>query len=252
MTEPILQLHFTGNLKGLLRKSRETGIVYYPLNRRASIKDIIEALGIPHTEVGRITRAETELGFDYLPEKDTVIQVAPFNDDISVTMPSLLRPAPFADHTFLIDINVLKLGRDLRMIGFDATDITGTNLQTIAQQATEEQRIVLTRNRELLKINAINYGQLLRSEDHQTQLVEVLERYRLFTQIKPFSRCLNCNGTLVNVDKNDILHLLEPLTKKYYSTFKQCGHCNNVYWRGSHHKKMMQLIDSIQPESPEV
>lgn len=245
MSQPVLQLRFIGNLKGLLCKDKATGIVHYPLTRRASIKDIIEALGVPHTEVGKITFDRDESGFDYLPETSTIVEISPFTNEISITTPTRLRPAPFSDYRFLVDINVRKLGRNLRILGFDAADIIGSDLVAIAEQANEEQRIMLSRNRELLKIRTIQYGQLLRSENHQEQLIEVVDRYGLQTQIKPFSRCLSCNAKLRLIDKKDVLHLLEPLTKKYYSTFKQCEQCKKVYWRGSHHEKMMQLIDAI-------
>ncbi len=247
MTTPVLHLNFANSLRGMLCTCKDTGIITYPLTRRASIKDIIESLGVPHTEIGKISLAGNELGFDYIPENTTSIEIEPISDKTPVTSPTRLRPVSFDEHKFLIDDNVLKLGRNLRMIGFDSVNVINGEPGLIIEQAAKERRIVLSRNRDLLKMKAIYHGQLLRSENHIEQTAEVVRRYDLYSQIRPFSRCLSCNGTLRVVDKNAILHLLEPLTKKYYSTFKQCEDCKKVYWKGSHHEKMMRLISSISP-----
>ena len=246
MSSPCIFLTFLGSNQKLLRKEAQNGELLYPLTRRASIKDIIEALGIPHSEVGKIVLAGKELDFQFLPEGLERIEIHPFTRLIPVTSPTLLRPEPFSSLRFMVDINALKLGRNLRLVGLDTVTVPDGSLTEIAAEATRGQRILVTRNRDLLKIRSVVFGQLLYSEQHQVQLQEVCERYAVGSLIKPFSRCLSCNGILQPVAKDAILHLLEPLTIRYFSEFRQCVQCGKVYWRGSHHEKMERLIEHIK------
>jgi uncharacterized protein with PIN domain len=244
MSSSTLYLKVHGNNRDLLRTHVRTAEIAYPLTRRASIKDIIEALGIPHTEIGKIISGGHELDFHYVPTSNESIDIFPFSKDIPTTAPTALRPQPLRKIHFMADVNVLKLARNLRMLGIDTTHVPDSNMIEIAQQANTEERILLTRNRDLLKINKVVFGQLLRSEYHMEQLSEVIERYSLLVFIKPFSRCLSCNTRLHNVNKKDILDLLEPLTIKYYDIFKQCLLCKKVYWQGSHHEKMLNTLNA--------
>jgi hypothetical protein len=242
MEKNTLSLIFHGNTRDLLRLPLQEGMAQYRLDRRAAIKDIIEAMGVPHTEVGRIVWAGRELTFHCIPEGGEEIHLYPFTRAIPVTRATVLRPAPFAGLRFLVDINVAKLARNLRMAGIDAASVPDAGILEIARLANREERIVLTRNRELLKVRTIAFGQLLRSENPLRQLAEVVQRYDLHSRIQPFSRCLQCNTVLRPVAKERVIDRLEPLTKRYYNDFKQCKSCERIYWRGSHHEKMAEMI----------
>jgi len=131
------------------------------------------------------------------------------------------------------------------MVGIDAATVTTAGILDIARQANDEERIILTRNRELLKIRTVRFGQLLRSENPRQQMAEVVQRYNLQSSFRPFSRCLCCNGVLRPVEMEQIIDQLEPLTKKYYTDFEQCGSCGKIYWCGSHHDKMAEMLSMV-------
>ena len=245
MTFPWVNLTFHNDLQMLLKKSHEGKMVEYALERRASLKDIIESQGIPHTEVAQILLKNIELGFGFIPGGGEAIDILPFSEEISVFTSTLLRPQPICSLKFMVDINVQKLARNLRLIGFDTTLVPVMRLVEIGNVATNQQRILITRNRELLKCNTVIHGHLLRSENHVIQLQETVKLYKLKLHIKPFSRCMACNGDLISVAKQDITHRLEPLTQKYFNTFKCCNDCEKIYWQGSHHKQMLQLIAEV-------
>lgn len=250
MTDPILLIKIIGNNKQLLPKlyqGESDGSVRYQLKRRASMKDIIEALGIPHTEVGAIWVNGVETPFEYIPEASQKIEVWPFSKEIPVNVTSLLRPKAPSRLRFLADVNVLKLARILRMFGADTSQAGFASIREVADAARQGQRIILTRNRELLKLRAVTHGQLLRSDDPEQQLGEVLERYGCLQAeaLSLFSRCLDCNGQLCKVEKQEVLHLLEPLTKKYYHDFVKCSGCQKVYWKGTHYEKMLKIIERV-------
>lgn len=245
MNSPCVYLTFHNDLQALLQKNQADKVVKYALKRRASIKDIIESLGIPHTEVAQILLENMELGFGFIPVGGENIDIYPFSEAISVFTSTLLRPQPICSLKFMVDINVQKLAGNLRITGFDTTLVPDMRLVEIGNIATSQQRIVITRNRELLKCNTVINGHLVRSQNHVIQLQEVVKRYKLKRHIKPFSRCIVCNGNLISVPKQDVIHRLEPLTRKYFNTFKRCSDCGKIYWQGSHHNQMRKLITTL-------
>lgn len=241
MTEQ-LTLVFFGNNKELLQVSTPDGKILYHLSRRASIKDIIESVGVPHTEICRLEYNDNEISFQYIPSGGEEILVHPFDKQDNWHAPSILRPKQFEGLKFLVDMTALKLARNLRVVGLDTKTVIGRKLRDIVEIANSEERIVVTKNRELVKMRDLLFGQLLRSDDHITQLLEVEERYELSAVAKPMSRCLVCNEILHHVSKQNILHRLEPLTRKFYTTFKECSKCRKIYWPGSHHDRMMETF----------
>lgn len=220
-------------------------IFSHTIHRKASVKDVIESLGIPHPEIGRLTIHGTDIGFDYIVQHDDHIEIFPLVPLVDVLTPTLLRPSPLADIRFVVDVNVGKLASLLRMAGFDTAYHNNLRDTEIAQIAVNEKRIVLTRDTLLLKRKIVEYGHLIRETDPQKQLGEVINLFGLKEKIKPFSRCLRCNGILIPIAKEKIIHNLEPLTKKYYNTFHRCTGCKQIYWPGSHKDKMQECLDAI-------
>lgn len=250
MVEQLLLIKILGNNLELLPKKwtyDDRGVVRYRLQRRASMKDIIEALGIPHTEVGAILVNGVESEFEHIPDASQFIEILPFSKSITIAAHSLLRSEKPLQLRFLADLNVLKLARLLRMLGVDTAQAHSVKIRMVAERARLEKRIILTRNKELLKLKAVVHGQLMRSEEPEQQLREVLERYGCLSaeSLSLFSRCLDCNGNLVRVSREDVLHLLEPLTRKYYNEFSRCAECEKVYWKGTHYERMLKIIERV-------
>ena len=131
------------------------------------------------------------------------------------------------------------------MLGLDCLYNNSYEDDELAHISIEESRILLTRDRLLLMHKVITQGYLLRSLNSTEQLDEVVHRYSLAQWVKPFQRCLRCNHSLEPVEKETVLERLEPLTKKYYDEFKQCPACDQVYWKGSHYDRMLQLIEKV-------
>ena len=244
MTEWV-KLVFLGNNKELLRVPAAEGTVLYHLDRRASIKDILEAVGVPHIEICRLENCGNDISFRYIPSGGEEILIFPFDDQNNWKTPSLLRPQPYDRLRFLVDMSALKLARNLRMAGLDTVTVADRELKDIVKMANSEERVVVTRNRELARMAELLFGQLLRSDDHRKQLLEVEKRYQLSAVAQPMSRCLVCNEILRQVPKEKILHRLEPLTRKYYTTFKECLSCGKIYWPGSHHDRMEEMFGHL-------
>ena len=245
-----LVLIFHSEIRDLLyRRFRQDPVVRYQLSRSASIKDIIESLGIPHTEIGSIQKNLAQLDFSYIPQPGDHLYISPIGAGTGANEPSVLRPRPPKPFCFMVDVNVARLTGLLRMAGFDTLSVLDlTDLKSkrdIAETSSSLGRILLSRDKELLKHREVIFGRLVRAQDPKTQLLEIIDFYSLQDKLSPFSRCMKCNTILVEVAKQRVVELLEPLTKKYYHSFKRCGSCSSVYWRGSHHQKMLNLLEPV-------
>lgn len=248
MTEDIAHLFFEGELVGLLTCAHQFGIVRYPANRAASIKDVIEAIGVPHTEVHAIRMNEREYDFSLQLTPDARIAFLPAkltpDYPVDVTRATLLRPA-LGDLRFLVDENVARLALLLRALGFDAAYHRTWDDEHIAELAVKEGRVVLSRDRALLKRSAIEHGRLIRSQVVDEQLQEVLGHFRVTNRVRAFSRCLRCNVITESVDKAEILHLLEPKTRIRYKSFRCCPVCKRIYWHGTHYERLMARFTAL-------
>lgn len=236
-------INFWGNLKELLRPPfRGQKKVAYDLTRQASVKDIIEALGVPHTEVGRLTVAGREISFAAPGAAADTLEVYPLSPPVDVTTPTLLRPEPLPGITFAVDMNVGKLATLLRMAGFDTFYRNEISDPELIEAAVRERRILLSKDKDLLKRKEVIFGYLVREIQPERQLAEIVQLFGLKGQFKPLSRCLRCNGLLQPVGKEEIIAQLEPLTQKYYDSFRQCPGCGRIYWPGSHRDKMLLVL----------
>jgi uncharacterized protein with PIN domain len=240
---------FHGNLGDLLKKKPATVppelSFLHHLDRRASIKDIIESLGVPHPVVGKLRVNGKEVGFDYIVCDKDIVEAWPLTPPVNPLVPDILRPEALERIAFVVDINVGKLAFYLRTLGFDTAYESDARDGILAAIAHSQKRILLTRDTSLLKRKIVMHGYLLRAHEPTRQLIEVIRLYGLSSRIKPLSRCIPCNGMLVPVSKETILGRLEPLTKKYYESFQICEQCEKIYWPGSHQEKIIAFIQEV-------
>jgi hypothetical protein len=248
-----LLLEFHGNTLDLLNRVPERdNTIIYPLSRRTSIKDILESIGVPHTEVGKIILDGVAQRFEKIAENGAHFEIHPLSPALPPTMATILRPDPLKTCCrFLVDINVGRLAGLLRMAGLDAENVDGESTsRAIVAKAIREGRILLTRNKDLLKHRELVYGRLVRNQDPDLQLREIIILYSLENLLQPFTRCISCNGFLKDVKKEDIIDRLLPLTKKYFNRFRICTDCSKIYWQGSHHEKMTDKLKIIVGKNP--
>lgn len=248
-TELHIAVH--GWIKELLSPEiRATDPFVHFLSRKASIKDVIESLGIPHTEIGRLRVNERDVDFLYNVKDQDRIEVFPLQSPVDPLTPTLLRPEPLPGIRFLVDANVGKLATLLRLVGFDAAYPGQLPDEDMARIAAREKRLLLTRDVQLLKRRIICFGRLVRESEPMRQLAEIVYFYGLQESLRTYSRCLRCNSLLVPVDKDSIINRLEPLTIKYYHAFHICGTCDKIYWAGSHTDNMQQYLNAIKGYRP--
>lgn len=238
-------LHFHGTLNDFLRPTQRHRDLTIPLLERTAVKHPIESLGVPHPEVEAILVNHTPVEFGYwLADADSV-HVYPVDTPPPTDQRILLRPSLEPPIRFLLDTHLGVLASYLRLLGFDTLYRNDFDDPELAVLATREQRVLLTRDRGLLKRKAVVFGYCVRESDPRHQLNSVIQRYQLSAQIDPWQRCLRCNGRLVPVAKADILDRLQPKTRLYYDDFQRCTACGHIYWRGSHCARLEELVQTV-------
>jgi uncharacterized protein len=217
-----------------------------PFRPHQTVKDVLEALGIPHTEVDLILVNGNAEDFAHRPTSGDRIAAYPMFETLDVGSTARLRPVPLRDPRFVIDVNLGRLARLLRVLGFDVWWSSDADDQTLADVSLGQQRILLTRDRGLLKRRAITHGLFVRSDHPEEQTLEVIRRLDLAQRLAPFTRCVRCNGRLVAVTKDEVIDHLEPLTRLYYDDFSRCTDCGRIYWRGSHRARLVSFVEGLR------
>lgn len=248
-----INLRFHGALNDFLKPDRrETGFEH-ELTETRSVKDLTESIGVPHTEIDLIIVNSESVEFNYLVHAGDQIELYPMIEpslikSLNISRLKHCQPEPLPVPRFVLDVHLGRLAAYLRMLGFDTLYRNDYDDPELANISADEHRILLSCDRQLFMRKQIAYGYFVRSRKPQQQLLEILSRYDLYNQQKPFTRCMSCNGKTQIVDKEEIEDQLLAKTKKYYREFFQCDNCKKIYWRGSHYLKMKIMIDNLKKE----
>ncbi|MFW2440165.1 MAG: Mut7-C RNAse domain-containing protein [Arenicellales bacterium] len=240
-----INIRFYEELNDFLPQDQRKIDVSHQLKQARSIKDLIESIGVPHTEVDLIIVNGESVDFNYLVHDGDRISVYPVFESLDISPLNHCQPKPLRNTRFVLDTHLGRLAAYLRMLGFDTLYRNDYDDPELARTSIDEHRILLTCDRQLLMRKQIIHGYFVRSRQPQQQLLEVLLRFDLLNNQQPFTRCMDCNGNLRPVNKQQIEARLSPDTKKYYSDFFQCEICNKIYWEGSHYQKMKKMIERV-------
>lgn len=235
-------LRFYAELKDFLPEDLQSGEVLRSFDVPGSVKDMIEACGVPHTEVDLILANSCSVDFSYLVEDGDRISVFPRFESFDISPILEVRPQALREMRFVADNHLGRLTRFLRLLGLDTRYDQEWSDPELVQISTSEHRILLTRDVELLKHRSITHGYSVRATDPREQLTEVVRRFHLSGGIEPFSRCMACNGVLAPVAKDDIAHRLPPETRAHVDDFAACTTCDKIYWEGAHHPELLRIV----------
>jgi len=209
----------------------------------ATTKHMIEALGVPHTEVELVLVNGESAGFERLLQEDDRVAVYPRFEALDVTPLLRVRAQPLRVTRFVADAHLGGLARLLRMAGFDTLYDNHFQDSEIATIAIREGRILLTRDRELLKWREITHGCYVHALKPAEQLQEIVRRLDLAGSARPFTLCLHCNAPLHALDKALALPRVPPAVRGLHERFSTCEVCHRVYWEGSHWQRMSALLE---------
>lgn len=218
-----------------------------PVGEPRSVKDVVESVGIPHTEVALLLVDGDPVGFDRLVRGGERVAVYPPLHDLLPEAGVTVLPTPIAPR-FVLDVHLGTLTRRLRLLGFDCWYRNDADDAQLARVAIDEHRILVTRDRQLLMRRAIVHGYLPRSSEPDVQALEVVRRFDLAPQLAPFTRCVNCNGELARVPKAEVLDELPPATRQVFDEFARCRGCGQVFWPGSHLEAVDDFLEQVRQQ----
>jgi uncharacterized protein with PIN domain len=244
--------HITVRLYGSLNDfvPRRRRHVAWPvaLERRAAVKDVLEGLGVPHPEIDLVLVDGVSVPFDHAVKDGDRIAVFPRFQAIDIALVTRVRPAPADPGRFVLDVHLGRLARHLRLAGLDAVYDPAACDADLAALAGREGRVLLTRDRGLLKRSAVVHGYFVRETAPYRQLVEVLDRFGPLP-MRPFSRCLRCNAEVRDVPKSAVDARLPARTRGAFHEFFVCVGCGRVYWKGSHWARLTRLLGAAIREA---
>lgn len=220
----------------------------YSFQGTPAVRDVIQAIGVPHTAVDLVLVDGRSVNFTHRLRGGERVAVYPVFERLDITPVLRLRPRPLRRTRFILDVHLGKLARDLRLLGLDSAYAPNWDDETIIDRALAEQRIILTRDVGMLKQGRVTHGYWVRSYQPAGQLQEIVEAFDLRRQLQPFSRCLECNGEIRPVERDDLAGRVAPEILERFGRFWQCRDCRRVYWQGSHYRRLLQRVGQFAPE----
>lgn len=246
--EPSVALfRFYAELNDFLPMDRRGREAPYAFQGSPAVKDAIEAQGVPHPEVDLILADGISVGFDHRLRHAQRIAVYPVFEALDISPVLRLRERPLRRTRFVVDGHLGRLARGLRLLGFDTVWRRDFPDAEIIGQSLREGRLILTRDRGLLRIREVTRGYWVRATDPEAQMREVIGRFDLASQAAPFSRCTVCNGRIACATKEEVLERLPPRTRLRYEEFGACADCRRVYWKGPHYEALRALVARLLP-----
>ena len=150
---------------------------------------------------------------------------------------------------FIVDHNVGKLTKWLRMMGYDTTFFNRSDDSLMIATALAEGRVILTRDTQIMKRRVVTSGKLkailIQSDKSELQIRQVIDNLSLDCQFRPFTICLECNQPLVVRNKQEVVDLVPQYVSQTQNQYVQCPVCHRIYWRGTHWQAMTQKLERL-------
>ncbi|MFJ9564429.1 Mut7-C RNAse domain-containing protein [Streptomyces fuscichromogenes] len=198
----------------------------------STLGHVIESLGVPLTEVGALVVDGREVPPAHIPAAGERVAVHPVRRPQSV---------PGAPLRFLLDVHLGTLARRLRLLGVDtAYESTDIGDPALAARSAAEKRVLLSRDRGLLRRRELWAGAYVYSTGPDEQLRDILDRFA--PDLRPWTRCTACNGLLQEATKEQVADQLKGGTQKSYDVFARCAECGRAYWKGAHHQQLEAIV----------
>ena len=226
------------------RRGREFAV---PIDRARSVKDAIESVGVPHTEVDLVAVDGGPVGLDRLLRGGERVEAWPEAGRSPFPSAASLRPRDPGAPRFVADTHLGKLARHLRLAGFDCAWDNAWDDDEIAAIAAVREAWILTRDKGLLMRREVARGRYVRATESELQLAEIVQAFALAPRMRPFTRCRECNAPLEEVARESVLERIPPKVRELYASFKRCPGCERVYWEGSHYARMQGVLARSRP-----
>jgi len=248
MPEAILR--FYAELNDFLPPALRHRTIRRRVDGPASVKDLLESCGVPHTEVDLVLVDGRTADFSCLVVGGERVAVYPRFRSFDPAPEGRLQPPPLGEPRFVLDVHLGRLASYLRLAGLDAAYRNDCTDEELAEVSRDEDRILLTRDRELLKRAIVVRGYFVRQTNPRRQFAEVIRHFDLARRLSPFTRCGRCNGRLAPACKEAVAGRLPPRVRSGRDEFLQCSGCGRVYWEGTHVEQIRKFLRLALDEPP--
>ncbi len=249
MASRLATFRFYAELNDLLPRPLRFVDFDHAFHGSPAIKDVIESLGVPHTEIELLLVNGERQGFEYHVQDGDRVSVYPMFESVDVGSEARVRAEPLRNPRFVLDVHLGKLTAHLRLLGFDCDYDPGLQDEELALRSAVEERILLTRDRQLLKRTVVARGYCVRGQQPEEQAVEVLRRFDLVGMAAPFTRCLRCNGRLIRAEPAEFAGRIPEGVRARFRELMRCERCERVYWKGTHYERLERRAAEILREA---
>ncbi|MCF4140097.1 Mut7-C RNAse domain-containing protein [Streptomyces sp. NPDC101213] len=233
MNAPEIRVEVAPELALFVPHARRSGATALAVDGVSTLGHVVESLGVPLTEVGTLSVDGREVPVSHVPAHGESVVVRP------VARPQRVPGAPLR---FLLDVHLGTLARRLRLLGVDtAYESADIGDPALAARSAAERRVMLSRDRGLLRRRELWAGAFVYSTAPEEQLRDVLDRFA--PELRPWTRCTACNGLLREATKDEVADQLEGGTRKSYDAFARCRDCGRAYWKGAHHEQLEAIVE---------
>ncbi|MCX5526217.1 Mut7-C RNAse domain-containing protein [Streptomyces bobili] len=233
MNAPEIRVEVAPELALFVPPARRSGATALAVDGVSTLGHVVESLGVPLTEVGTLRVDGREVPVSHIPADGESVSVRP------VSRPQRVPGAPLR---FLLDVHLGTLARRLRLLGVDtAYESADIGDPALAARSAAERRVMLSRDRGLLRRRELWAGGFVYSTNPEEQLRDVLDRFA--PELRPWTRCTACNGLLREATKEEVADQLKGGTRKTYDVFARCGECGRAYWKGAHHEQLEAIVE---------
>lgn len=245
------EFRFYEELNDFLSPARRRRAFRYRFNGTPAVKDTIEALGVPHTEIDLILVDGDPVRFSHRLRGGERVAVYPVFERLDITPIARLRPAPLRIPRFVADVHLGTLARYLRLLGFDTQYDNNSVDAELVRRSVAGRRILLSRDVGLLKRKVLTRAHYVRATDPLRQLEEIVRALDLHSNIRPFTRCMRCNGRLRPFPAARVAGKVPPRVRAMTRRFARCGGCGRLYWPGTHFERLTRIVADHAPDRPE-
>ena len=140
-----------------------------------------------------------------------------------------------------------RLARWLRVLGYDTCYDEAVHDAELVRMANEDDRVLLTRDRHLLRELRPARAHEVRQDDPLQQLHGVVAALALSPPGELFTRCLLCNSPLQELERSLAEPLMPPGVRDIPGPVRQCPDCGRLYWDGSHVRRMRAALERVLP-----
>lgn len=247
---PFVSIRCYAELNDFLPPNMRFVTFHLSLTSNTLLKDIANKIGIPFDLIDLVLVNNKPVGQSSCLEENDRVAFYPVFENFDISSVTKVRDHPLRQPKFILDVHLGKLANHLRMFGFDTLYQNDWMEESLITISRNENRILLSRSKSLLDNESLAHGYLIINTDSHLQLMEVLERFDLYSLASPFTRCIECNSKLQLAEKEAILSRIPKKVREWCNEYQQCSSCNRIYWQGSHYQYMNAFVQSILKEQP--